>query len=334
MRSTPRSSLNRIADGPLAFVFPGQGSQYPGMVRLLDRCSTRSRSLVGRAERVTGVPLTELMRTGDADTLSDPHVAQLTVFVTSSVLLEELVVRGWPPAIVAGHSLGEYTALAAAGVVEWDDALRLVDARGRAMSAAAKAQPGTMAAIAGLDRARLEDLCRAATRGDELVTLANINSASQLVISGSAVAVAEVVEAARLAGALRVSRLSVGGAYHSVLMRPAADRMRDLLAGTQMRPPRIPLVSSVTGELVTEVARYRAVLENQLLLPVQWHDTVETIAGQGVCHVVEVGPGRVLFGLLRSSARPLTGVHAEDLVGRLRVAATAPPTSSEVATGV
>jgi len=302
------------AAGAIAFVFPGQGSQHPGMVRTLHRCSPSTRTLVDRAERATGVALTELMTSGDADALADPRIAQLAVFVTSTALLEELRLRGWRPAVVAGHSLGEYSALAAAGVVDWDDALRLVDARGTAMAAAAATRPGAMAAVAGLDITRLEGLCRLASHYGEHVSIANINSGSQLVISGSEIAVTRVIDAARVAGALRACRLPVGGAYHSPLMQPAADLLRGELREIDMRRPMIPFVSSATGDLVDDPEEHRKVLMEQVLLPVEWKRTVERLVALGVEHVAEVGPGHVLTGLCRDNARAVNRVHAEDLL--------------------
>jgi [acyl-carrier-protein] S-malonyltransferase len=314
MRPASAAQLSRLHDGAVAFLFPGQGSQHPGMLRALDRCTPGSRALLARAERCTGIPLGALMADGTADALAHPRVAQLSVFVTSSVLHEDLVLRGRRPTVVAGHSLGEYSALAAAGVVDWEDALRLVDARGSAMAAAAADRPGSMAAVVGLSQERLEDLCRSATRAAEHVTVANVNSASQLVVSGTDAAVAEVADAARGAGALRVSRLPVGGAYHSVLMQPAAEAMCRVLRDVPMRRPSIPLVSSVTGRLVDDPEDCRAVLMRQVLMPVQWRRTVEQLLALDVEHFVEVGPGRVLSGLCRENARGVNRVHADDLL--------------------
>ncbi len=287
----------------VALVFPGQGSQYPGMLRDLQRCGPPARDLLAAAQEVTGLPVEELMSTGAPDVIADPHVAQVLVFVSATALLDELRGCGWAPAAVAGHSLGEYAALVAAGMLDWEEALRLVDFRGRAMAEAARARPGAMAAIVGLPGETVRELCRSACRGRELAVVANLNSSRQLVVSGTAAAVEDVAERARRAGALRARRLPVGGAYHSALMFPAADRMATRLRAAPLRPPAVPFVSSVTGALVTDVERYRQALLGQVTGPVRWQDAIGTLAGLGLCHFVEVGPGKVLTGLGRENVR-------------------------------
>jgi [acyl-carrier-protein] S-malonyltransferase len=286
-----------------AFVFPGQGSQYPGMARDLAACGPEARALVHDAEQRTGVDLTALMATADARTLADPRIAQLLVFVASSALLAELRQRGAEPGMVAGHSLGEYSALVACGSLDWSTALELVSFRGTVMAEAAGRHPGTMVAVAGLDLARVQRFCDTATQRHGIAVVANLNSARQLVVSGSTDAVLDVLAAACTAGALRAKRLPVGGAYHSPLMATAEHRLAPLLRTVALQPPRVPFVSSVTGELVTDIEAYRAALITQVTRPVRWQDAVRRLASLGAPDFVEVGPGRVLTGLGRETAR-------------------------------
>ncbi|OAR22112.1 malonyl CoA-ACP transacylase, partial [Streptomyces sp. ERV7] len=232
---------------PTAFVFPGQGSQFPGMGRELDRFGDQAGQVVARAEEVTGLPVAELMSTADARTLTDPEIAQVLVFVWSAAALARLRAQDWQPAYVAGHSLGEFTALYAAGCLDLDTALRLVSCRGRAMRDAARLSPGSMAAIVGLSLDLVRGVCREACDDTDLVTVANVNSPRQAVVSGNTPAVRRVVERAQVLGALRARQLPVGGAYHSPLMAPALPPLAAELARTRLRPPRTPLISSTTG---------------------------------------------------------------------------------------
>lgn len=307
--------------GP-AFVFPGQGSQHPGMARDLTVCGAAPRDLVGQAEQVSGLDLTGLMSTADAAALADPEVAQLLVFVSSSVLLAELAERGARPAIVAGHSLGEFTALVACGSLEWRAALELVAHRGKAMAAAARARPGAMGAVVGLTQAQVRQLCDETGAAGGTLVLANINSARQTVVSGSPELVDAALDAARAAGAIRARRIPVGGAYHSPLMAPARDSLAPLLRQAPLSPPRAPFVSSVTGDLVTDIDAYREQLLDQVTQPVRWHDGVRSLAAAGAGEFVEVGPGRVLTGLGRETARGARHLSAlEALRGRSGTAA-------------
>lgn len=283
------------------FLFPGQGSQFPGMGRDLAACGADARALVDTAEAVTGLPVHDLMHHADAARIADPHTAQVLVFVWSTVALHELRGRGRHPAAVAGHSLGEYTALVACGALDWADALALVSARGRAMAAAAARRPGAMGAVVGLPAVTVRQLCTDASGGDEIAVVANLNSARQSVVSGTADAVTAVLAAATAAGALRAKRLPVGGAYHSPLMRPAEEALAPLLRATTLRTPRVPMVSSMTGAPVTDVAAYADALTRQITSPVQWFATATALAGE--TDFVEVGPGRVLAGLGRETLR-------------------------------
>lgn len=302
--------------GP-AFVFPGQGSQFPGMVRDLSACGPAARELVFTAEQVTGLDLVTLMTKADAGTIADPQIAQLLVFVASSVMLAELRGRGCEPAAVAGHSLGEYTALTACGSLDWHTALALVTFRGAVMAEAARQRPGTMGAIVGLDLPGVDRLCRAAADRNGTAVIANINSARQVVISGTTEAVLEVLDAASAAGALRAKRIPVGGAYHSPLMDAAQRRLAPLLRKAPLEPPRVPFVSSVTGERVADIEEYRAQLVAQVMRPVRWHAVTQRLAGLGASEFVEVGPGRVLAGLGREMLRTARHLGAVEAIRRL-----------------
>lgn len=296
----PLDTAPAPADTP-AFVFPGQGSQYAGMGRDLTWCESERAAVVGLAEEITGRPVHEWMTRADTATIADPAIAQLIVHVHSLVLLERLRVNGTDCAVTAGHSLGEYTAMVAAGMLTSADSLRIVAARGAAMAAAAQRTPGAMAAIVGLDVELVEALCAAAEA--QPVVVANLNSPRQAVVSGTEDGVAEVSAAAAAAGALRARRLPVGGAYHSPLMAPARDELAPLLAAVAIAEPSRGFVSSTTGEPVADPEQQRTHLLGQITAPVRWRDTVARLAGRGVTRYLEVGPGRVLSGLGREMHR-------------------------------
>ena len=292
-------------------LFPGQGSQYPGMGRDLSAFGPAAQELVESAQQATGLPVRQLMTTADAATLADPQVAQVLVFVWSGIALRALRERGWSARAVAGHSLGEYTALVACGCLDWDTALELVAHRGRLMAQAARLRPGTMGAVVGLARARVAQLCADASTGEELVVLANVNSARQIVVSGTTTAVETVLARAADHGALRARRLPVGGAYHSPLMAPAELDLAPFIRRAPLAPPALTLVSSVNGVAVTDLDAYRELLIGQITSPVNWQAVTAAMATAP--EFVEVGPGRVLGGLGRETlrgARHLTALEA------------------------
>ncbi|MBT2418868.1 ACP S-malonyltransferase [Streptomyces sp. ISL-22] len=286
-----------------AFVFPGQGSQFPGMGHELFRLGPQAKALADRAEEVTGLPVIELMTRADAATLADPELAQVLVLVWSLAALERLRQAGWRPSAVAGHSLGEYTALVACGSLDTDTALSLVACRGKAMAHAARSRPGGMAAIVGLASQEVEALCTQASTGNEIAVIANWNSPRQLVVAGTVQGVDHVVRAATRAGALRARRLAVGGGYHSPLMNDARGRLAGLLATVPLGNPSIPFVSSTTGSHITDIHTYRSNLQAQVISPVRWRDTVQALGTLGATTYIEAGPGRVLSGLGREMAR-------------------------------
>ncbi|MEU9033151.1 ACP S-malonyltransferase [Streptomyces sp. NPDC048383] len=290
-----------------AFVFPGQGSECAGMGRELlalrpDLADTYYRT----ADDLLGIPLARLCWEGSAKDLEDPAVAQPAVFLTSLAVLEVLRGEGLAPDAVAGHSLGEYAALVAAGVLEWTEALWLVRLRGELVATVGDRIGSATAAVIGLRRTDLVRMCaeaRAAT--GEVVEVAGENEPRQTVVSGQAEAVAHVAAAAGAAGA-RVARLRTGGPFHSSLLGEAEAEFTETLIATEFRDPAVPLVSGVTGGWVTTAAEAVVALRTQLTSPVRWTGAVETLAASGTDRFVEVGPGQVLSALVR---RILPGAH-------------------------
>ena len=308
------------------FLFPGQGSQHPGMGRDLQVCRPSARAMVKQAGERVDAPISEWLERADAATLADPEVAQLTIFVMSLVYGEELKLAGRTPVAVAGHSLGEYSALVAAGCLDWRVALDLVAVRGRSMAAAARARPGAMGAIIGLPIKTVIALCADQTGPGRPVVVANVNSARQAVISGAPDPVAAVLDQARSRGALRARGLPVGGAYHTGLMDSAEKELAPLIAGAPLRTPRLPLISSINGHLVTDVEVYRRLLLTQITQPVRWFDALLTLQRLGAADYVEVGPGRVLSGLVRESDRSATQRNVVSALTQTARASTEMPT--------
>ncbi len=285
-------------DARVAWVFPGQGSQEVGMGRDLAEASAAARRVLETADAVLGYPLSRLCLEGPEDTLRQTAHAQPAIFAVSLACLEAARELGGlsdeRPAFVAGHSLGEYTALVAAGALDLENGLRLVQERGRLMQEAAEANPGTMAAVIGLDEADVAELCTAT--GAELC---NLNSPGQVVIGGPVEVVDAALAAARERGAHRAVRLKVSGAFHTSLTAPAAQGMARAVAEAALRDPAIPVVVNGTGLPAPSASDIREELVYQLTHPVRWRESVEYMAGEGVSGFVEIGPGRVLSGLIR-----------------------------------
>lgn len=295
----------------IGFVFPGQGSQRAGMG--LDLVAERPdlvESYYRPAEEILGLPLSRLCWQGPAEALQDTSITQPAVFLTSLCTLEVLRGRGLAPDIVAGHSLGEYTALVSAGVLDWTDALRLVRLRGQLMAGVNARVPGAMAAIVGLRFADVEAICAQAAAGTgQAVEIANDNEPTQLVVSGQVDAVEAAAAAATAAGARRVVRLAVGAPFHSSLMSEIEQEFAAALAEVAFRAPTGELISSVTADRVVGAEEAKRVLRRQLTATVRWTDTVTRMATAGVGRFVEVGPGTVLSGLCRRIV-PAAEVHA------------------------
>lgn len=297
--------------GKLAFLFPGQASQYPGMGRELAANHPAARSVFDEADRALGFSISEICFTGTEEALkltANTQPAILTVSVAAYRVLEE---NGVQPAFVAGHSLGEFSALVAAGGMEFSDAVRLVRHRGEYMQTAVPEGVGAMAAILGLAPAQVAGICRQAADG-QVVAPANLNSPEQTVISGHAEAVKRAVELASAGGAKRAVILPVSAPFHSLLMQPAAVRLETDLRAIEFHTLRVPLVNNADAELTTSGDEAREGLIRQVTLPVRWEGSIRELIDQGVNTFVEVGPGRVLTGLLRQIDRSIHVFNVED----------------------
>lgn len=299
------------ASAQWVWLFPGQGSQAPGMGQDLFEGVPLIRTMVDQASALTGLNLPELMFRGEPEALARTDVAQVAVFTLSTAIAAWLKQEGFLPGAVAGHSLGEFSALVVGGYLSWEEGLHLVMERGKVMAAAGAALPGTMAAITGIAPAQLEQLC-AGVQETGTVVVANYNSGSQMVVSGSVEAVDRLVAEALLAGAM-ATRLVVGGAFHSPLMGPAQAAFEPYLTRATFHLGSIPMVSSVTGGFIRHLGGYQAELKHQISRPVQWSDAVQTLLGEGFHQYAELGSGRVLTGLVRQADRTAVCCNLRDL---------------------
>jgi [acyl-carrier-protein] S-malonyltransferase len=269
----------------------------------------RAAALFTRAADILGYDLLSICREGPADRLNTTAVSQPAILVTSLALLEVLRGREDNPldaaAITAGLSLGEYTALVFAGAIDFDDAVRLVDVRGRAMQECAETRPGAMVAVLGMERETVAALC-AECRGGDVLEIANVLCPGNVVASGSAAACARLAAAATAAGAMKCVPLEVAGAFHTALMQPAVERLTEALSRTPVRTPRIPVVSNVDARPHVDPAEIRGLLARQVIGVVEWNASMAYILSTGVRTVWEVGPGRVLRGLMKRIDRGVT----------------------------
>jgi [acyl-carrier-protein] S-malonyltransferase len=308
-----------------AFVFPGQGSQYVGMGWDLYETYPEARALFDEADRIMGFSLSKLCFEGPKEELDDTlntQPALLTVSVallqiTSTELSTGLDLDQLSPATVAGHSMGEYTALVAIGALDFADGLKLVQERGRAMKEAGELHPGAMAAIIGLDAETLEDICQRARLQfpASSVQIANYNSPGQIVISGHKEALERAMELAGERGAKRVIPLAVSIASHSPLMQPAAEAFADIVAQVDFHQPRVPVVANVTAAPITTIAEIREELVKQLTSTVRWVESVQYMIAQGVTTFVEIGPKNVLTGLIKRIDKGVQVMNVEDVAG-------------------
>ena len=285
-----------------AFLFPGQASQFVGMGADLRERFPEVRELYEEADGILGFELSRVCFQGPMERLSQTEITQPAVYVHSVAAARLLAARGLHPAVVAGHSLGEYSALTAAGALDFPQGLALVRERGRLMQAAGVERPGRMAAVLGLDDAIVTGLCEGI--GPQVVP-ANFNAPGQVVLSGEAAAVGEAMAAAEGAGARRVVALPVSGAFHSPLMETAAEGLAERLATIPFRPPSVPVVTNVTAAPETDPEALRRLLVEQMTAPVRWTESVQVLASMGVDRAFEVGPGSVLKGLVRRILREL-----------------------------
>ncbi len=279
-----------------AWIFPGQGSQYVGMGRELAAAEAEAAAVFDDADRILGIPLSGFCFNGPEQELRQTRTTQPAIFVHSIAMVR--CIHGARPDMVAGHSLGEYSALVAAGAIEFADALRLVRLRGELMQQAGEEHPGTMAAVVGLDPSTVQEVCREASAAG-VVQAANLNAPGQIVISGSVEGVRRGMERARERGAKLVKELVVSGAFHSPLMATAGDGLRRELDRTPIRDAAIPVYANVTAAPVTRAGDIRELLHRQLTSPVRWEESITAMGAAGAATFVEIGPGKVLQGLVK-----------------------------------
>ena len=280
-----------------AYMFPGQGSQFPGMAKELYENNPAAREMFDRANEILGFDITEIMFNGTAEDLKQTKVTQPAVFLHSVILA--LCSPDFKPDMVAGHSLGEFSALTAAGALDFEDGLRLVSIRAHAMQKACEANPGTMAAILALPTETVEAVC---AEVEGVVVPANYNCEGQIVISGALDAVSAASEKMKAAGAKRALILPVGGAFHSPLMQPAADELAAGIESVEFKTPVCPVYQNVTAQPTTDPAEIKKNLLAQLTAPVKWTQSVMNMVADGATSFTEAGPGKVLQGLVSKIA--------------------------------
>ena len=276
-----------------AYVFPGQGSQFPGMAKDLYTSNETARIMMEKANEILGFRITDIMFEGTAEDLTQTKVTQPAIFLHSVVLATCL--PDFKPDMVAGHSLGEFSALVAAGALDFEEGLRLVSVRARAMQKACETNPGTMAAVLMLPAEKIEEIC-SSCKGT--VVAANYNCEGQIVISGEKEAVDEACAKMKEAGAKRALPLRVGGAFHSPLMEPARAELAEGIEKAIFRTPSCPVYQNVTAEPSTDPEVMKANLLAQLTSPVLWTQSIRNMASDGASHFIEIGPGKVLQGLI------------------------------------
>lgn len=284
-----------------AYVFPGQGAQFPGMGKELAESDAAIREQFEQANAILGFRITDVMFTGTAEQLRETRVTQPAIFLHSVILAK--TIHDFSPDMVAGHSLGEFSALVAAEALSFEDGLRLVAARAEAMQKACETQASTMAAVLNLSDEEVERIC---TEVDDVVVPANYNSPGQIVISGTEAGIAQASEALKAAGARRVVPLNVGGAFHSPLMEPARKELAAAIEATAFDAPVCPIYQNATARAHTSTDEIRENLMAQLTAPVRWTQSVQQMASDGARTFIECGPGKVLQGLIRKTNRQLT----------------------------
>lgn len=274
--------------------------------------SQTARTLFEKADRTLGFSISSLMFGGPEEKLRDTSITQPALFLASAAALELLKEKGVKASFAAGHSLGEYSALYAAGVLSFEETLHLVRERGLAMNEAGKANPGAMAAIIGLDAAKIEDACRSATSGDWVCVPANYNSDSQIVISGSAQAVSKAMELCQAAGAAKVVQLNVSGAFHSPLMTQAAVKMKGFFDKTNFKTAAFPVIANVDAAPTSDASAFKEKLFKQIDHPVRWHQSLQKLLELGVDSFIEVGSGRVLGTMAKKLDRKKTVLFTDE----------------------
>lgn len=294
----------------VVYLFPGQGSQAVGMGRALFESSQAARAVFQEADNALGLSLSRLCFEGPEEELRQTVNAQPAIMTVSVACLRAAQGEGLidlsTPLFVAGHSLGEYSALVAAGVLSFDEGVRLVRERGRLMQYASLVRPGGMAALIGLDETTLEEVCQ--QTGTQI---ANLNSAEQIVISGPREGIAQALDLARVRGARKCIPLDVSGAFHSYLMHPAVEGMAKAVADLHFAPPAVPIVANCTARPIWTVEEVKVELVKQICHPVQWHRSVEYMLQEGVDTFVEIGPGRTLSGLVKRMRKDVTTLNID-----------------------
>jgi [acyl-carrier-protein] S-malonyltransferase len=289
-----------------AYVFPGQGAQFTGMGKDLYENSALAKNLFEKANAILGFRITDIMFEGTAEELKETKVTQPAVFL-HSVILAKTLGDDFKPKMVAGHSLGEFSALVANGVLSFEDGLKLVSKRALAMQKACEIKPSTMAAVLGLADHIVEEVCATI---DGVVVAANYNCPGQLVISGETSAVEKACEAMKLAGAKRALLLPVGGAFHSPMMEPAREELEAAIKGTTFATPSCPVYQNVTASSTSDPAEIKKNLIIQLTAPVKWTQSVQQMIADGATLFTEVGPGKVLAGLISKIDREAKTINA------------------------
>lgn len=296
----------------IAFVFPGQGSQKVGMGAELVESSTSTKQYFTTADDVLGFSLSRLILEGPQEELTVTYHAQPALLTVGSMVAARLMDAGIQPDYTAGHSLGEYTALIASGVMTFEEGVLAVHKRGLYMNEAVPAGVGAMAAILGLDKETVEKVTAEITASGHAVQAANLNCPGQIVISGTVEGVEKACEALKEAGARRAILLEVSGPFHSSLMKPAAEKLSATLDEIVMKNAAIPIVANVNAKIVSDQEKLKAQLVEQLYSPVLWEDSVRTMLANGVTHFIECGPGKVLSGLIKKIDRTATVLSAYD----------------------
>ncbi|MTH52709.1 ACP S-malonyltransferase [Bacillus mangrovi] len=296
----------------IAFVFPGQGSQSVGMGRDFAEQTEEGREIFRKADEVLGLSLSKIMLEGPQEELTLTYNAQPALVTASMAALKGLENAGITPDFTAGHSLGEYSALAASGVLRFEDAVLAVRKRGEFMNTAVPSGQGAMAAIMGMEAAQLKGITDTVTEEGHSVQLANLNCPGQIVISGTAKGVELASSRAKEAGAKRAIPLEVSGPFHSELMSPAADLLAEVLDGMEIRDASIPVIANVTAQPAVDGTEIKQLLVQQLTSPVRWEESVRTMIENGVDTFVEIGPGKVLSGLIRKIDRSVKTYSVSD----------------------
>ena len=290
-----------------SYIFPGQGAQFVGMGLDLYEKSAEAKALFEAANGILGFSITDIMFSGTDEDLKQTKVTQPAIFL-HSVILSKVLGKNFAPQMVAGHSLGEFSALVANGTLSFEDGLQLVAKRAAAMQKACELQPGTMAAVLGLEDAKVEELCATI---DGIVTPANYNCPGQLVISGELKAVEAACEKMKEAGAKKALILSVSGAFHSVLMKPAEEELAAAIEQTAFHKPLCPVYQNVTTTAVSDENAIKTNLIKQLTAPVKWTQSVQQMIADGATEFIEVGPGKVLQGLVKKINKEVVVASAE-----------------------